>query len=87
MITELKETRYSVNQVASACEVHSATVWRWIQRGVRGRKLASFRIGGRTYVTATALQQFMEPPEESERENNSSTAATEAGRELDSLGI
>lgn len=38
--------------------VHIATVYRWIQRGVRGVRLASIRIGGTTYTSLEAVQRF-----------------------------
>ncbi|MBI1311302.1 DUF1580 domain-containing protein [bacterium] len=87
MITELKETRFSVNQVASACDVHAGTVWRWIQRGAKGRKLAAFRIGGRTYIAARALREFMDSPQPASESKEPSGGALEAGRQLDDLGI
>ena len=39
--------------------VHTATIWRWIQRGVRGVKLETVLIGGRRYTSREALQQFI----------------------------
>jgi hypothetical protein len=37
----------------------SATVYRWMSKGVRGRKLASLRVGGRVYTTRTAVEEFL----------------------------
>jgi hypothetical protein len=34
------------------------TVWRWIERGVRGTRLEVLRAGGRTFTTAEALERF-----------------------------
>jgi hypothetical protein len=38
--------------------VHSATVYRWISRGIRGVRLESIRVGGSTYTSAEAIQRF-----------------------------
>ena len=37
-----------------------STVWRWIQRGVRGVKLDSVVVGGRRLTSKEALQSFVE---------------------------
>lgn len=36
------------------------TVWRWMQRGVRGIKLESVVIGGRRYTSRESGQRFIE---------------------------
>jgi hypothetical protein len=38
--------------------IHISAVYRWIQRGVRGVRLESVKIGGTGYTTAEALQRF-----------------------------
>jgi len=40
--------------------LHISAVYRWAQRGVRGVKLESIRIGGTTYTSREALQRFAE---------------------------
>jgi hypothetical protein len=35
-----------------------ATLWRWRTKGVRGVRLVTSMIGGRRYVTPTALREF-----------------------------
>ena len=37
----------------------TATMWRWAHRGVDGVKLETFKIGGRRYTTAEALDVFV----------------------------
>lgn len=37
---------------------HIATVWRWINRGVRGVKLETVMIGGRRFTSREALERF-----------------------------
>jgi len=39
-------------------KIHISAVYRWISRGVRGICLEVIRIGGRTYTSTEALQQF-----------------------------
>lgn len=44
---------------ADGKRTHPATVWRWVTRGVRGRKLATQMIGGRRFITGQALLEFL----------------------------
>ena len=39
--------------------VSRATLERWIRRGVHGVKLATIKIGGRRFTTASAIQDFL----------------------------
>ena len=41
-------------------KIHVASIWRWVNRGVRGVKLETVLIGGRRYTSAEALQRFIE---------------------------
>lgn len=38
---------------------HRATIWRWIQRGIRGVVLDSVRVGGRRYTSVEAIHRFI----------------------------
>ena len=38
---------------------HKSTVWRWIQRGCRGVRLATVLIGGRRYTSKEAIADFV----------------------------
>ncbi len=40
--------------------IHISAVYRWIQRGVRGVRLESVRIGGTTYTSEEAMQRYAE---------------------------
>lgn len=40
-------------------KVHYSTVYRWMTKGVRGRKLESLLIGGVRYTTLEALARFL----------------------------
>ena len=57
--------RYSLPDVGRRLNVHSATVWRWALRGVRGRKLRTILVGGRRYVLREDLERFLAPNEHS----------------------
>jgi hypothetical protein len=37
----------------------AATLWRWATRGVGGVRLETYKIGGRRYTTAEALERFV----------------------------
>jgi len=39
---------------------HFATVWRWVQKGVRGAKLETYMIGNRTVTSKQAIHRFLE---------------------------
>jgi hypothetical protein len=46
---------------ATGCpRVHTATLTRWISRGVRGRRLPAVRVGGRLMVSPSDLMRFVE---------------------------
>jgi hypothetical protein len=63
-------------------------MWRWALRGVDGVKLESFKIGGRRYTTAEALDRFVarlngprsanEPQVSSQRERQKDVASQRA---------
>jgi hypothetical protein len=35
------------------------TLWRWRQKGVRGVRLETITVGGRTYVSRAAIEKFI----------------------------
>lgn len=51
--------RLSMSAVARTLKVHVATVWRWRLHGIRGQKLRTVLIGGRRFVMAADLQDFL----------------------------
>ena len=61
MIDIHAESLLPINQVPKALPEppHVATVWRWIQRGVRGIKLETVLVGGKRYTSAEKLQAFV----------------------------
>lgn len=38
--------------------VHASTIWRWAQRGIRGIRLETRRVGGRFFTSREALERF-----------------------------
>lgn len=39
---------------------HASTLWRWCLKGCKGVKLESICIGGKRYVTVSAIERFIE---------------------------
>jgi hypothetical protein len=39
---------------------HVSTIWRWCLKGVKGVRLESICIGGKRFVTAAAIERFVE---------------------------
>ena len=74
-------------------KVHVSTLYRWAQRGIRGIKLETLRLGGGLVTSVEALQRFAErltsvdgaPVTRSEPQRRRDTAWAEA--ELEKLGI
>jgi excisionase family DNA binding protein len=54
---------FSLNRVAKHLGVHLATVYRWTSKGVRGRRLRSYLVGGRRFVSRVDLDLFLQPSE------------------------
>lgn len=40
-------------------KIHISTVWRWASKGVGGRKLQTWRVGGTTCTTPSAIDEFI----------------------------
>ena len=62
MIDTNTETLISIAEVPAHVPTrpHVATVWRWIQRGVRGVTLETALIGGRRVTSLESIQRFIE---------------------------
>jgi len=43
---------------------HASTLWRWCLKGCKGLKLESICIGGKRFVTAAAIERFIEASSE-----------------------
>lgn len=79
--------RLSLNQVARELQVHVATCWRWALRGVRGRRLQTFMIGGRRYVRRSDLDAFLRESDQSPEAPDALQRARDAGKLLDGMGV
>jgi hypothetical protein len=47
--------------------VHISAIYRWAQRGVKGVRLETLKIGGTTYTSREALQRFASAPVNQQR--------------------
>ena len=76
---------------------HISTIYRWLERGVRGVKLESFCVGSRRYVTQEAIELFIQRTTAAGPYSQAPSASTvskqrqreieQAERELDEAGI
>ncbi|NQT20881.1 MAG: DUF1580 domain-containing protein [Planctomycetes bacterium] len=57
----LREVPGHLPRLQGQRKVHTSTVFRWAQRGVAGRKLRTWRLGGRRITTIRALEEFIQP--------------------------
>lgn len=80
------QDRMSVTNLAKSLCVSTATVYRWILRGVRGRKLPSALIGGRRFVSTTDFNKFIDPTQTSTNTNRKERSNI-AQQELKLLGV
>jgi len=89
MASFLHEPRLSIAEAARLLSVHSGSIWRWILRGVHGRKLPSVMVGGRRYILQADLEAFIAPDSSSDAftGRGSANQAENAGRVLDGLGV
>ncbi|MCC6673300.1 MAG: DUF1580 domain-containing protein [Planctomycetes bacterium] len=55
----LAEEPLSLNDAGRMLGKHSATLWRWSLRGVRGVRLETFRVGRELRTTRQALLRFL----------------------------
>ena len=76
---------YTFSQVAKLARVSTSSVWRWHLTGVKGRKLDSFLLGGRRYVTRQQLEKFCSHISESETQSD--VRQKIASQRLDARGV
>lgn len=67
------EDRLSMSETARLLKRHSATIWRWVLRGIRGYRLRSIHVGGRRYITRQDLEAFLAAVNVSERPGSRGT--------------
>jgi len=80
----VKIEKFTFKQDASECDVHVATVWRWVLHGVRGRKLASIHVGGRRFITRSDLDTFLREGSDTSAQSRQRRAEA-AGQELKAI--
>jgi hypothetical protein len=49
-----------IGRLTGAAKPNVTTVWRWCLKGCKGVKLESICIGGKRYVTVSAIERFIE---------------------------
>ena len=76
--------RYTFRQVARISRVSISSVWRWHLHGVGGKKLKSFKIAGRRFVTQQQLDEFFSDDSEPEGRETERDVAT---KKLDARGV
>ena len=61
MIDTASERLLSLREVSASLSTrpHVCTVWRWVQKGVRGIRLQTTVIGGRRFTSAEKLAEFI----------------------------
>jgi Protein of unknown function (DUF1580) len=53
-------------------KVHYSTVYRWMTKGVRGKTLESFMVGGVRFTTVEAVHRFFELKSDRQRHSEDS---------------
>ncbi|MGE3108842.1 MAG: DUF1580 domain-containing protein [Phycisphaerales bacterium] len=71
--------RVTLTELAAKLGVNPATTFRWAGRGIRGVRLGTQRLGGRTVVTPESLREFLAAL-------NSTRPSTRANRRGDPAG-
>ena len=87
MLHQSLEKRRSIGQVAEEVHVHTATVWRWTTKGVKGRKLRTILVGGRRFVLESDLSKFLNQEEPGGSSPDRDQRADIAGRLLNAQGV
>lgn len=70
MITKTPEKYIPLAEAAKLfpARLHIATVYRWAQKGFRGIKLRSIRVGHRVYTTPEDVEAFLQAINQSDDE-------------------
>ena len=69
--TDIVPIAEAVKQLPAAFHLQRRTVVKWGTRGVRGRKLKLWRLGGRHFVRPQDLMDFLRAGNEETRDNKS----------------
>lgn len=57
----------------SGKSIHIGSIYRWVTRGVQGRKLEVIRVGGRIYTSESAVRRFLVVCEEQAPDRSASS--------------
>ena len=97
MIDIASETLLTIREAPASIpgRPHISTAWRWILRGVGGRKLETVLVGGRRYTSKEAIERFIEQgtaaangePVHTRTAKQRARAIAQAERELAAAGI
>ena len=60
-VLSLSQAAAKLPRLRSGRKVHVSTLFRWTQHGTGGRKLQTWKLGGRRVTTLRALEAFIEP--------------------------
>lgn len=74
----IESERFTVSAAARRVGVHAATLVRWCLRGVNGRRLLSYKFGGRRVVLLSDLEAFLAAGAEA---NATKSATSSSGAE------
>lgn len=83
----LDEERHSPSRTAQIAGVHVGTIFPWMMKGVRGRKLATLLVGGRRFVLRRDLEAFLFADHVPADGDDLTRRADVAGKQLDALGV
>lgn len=71
--------------------IHLSTVYRWVHRGCRGRKLEVAQVGGQIFTTREALDRFFSVDSQTVTQHQSDVGSCDAirraERELAEFGV
>lgn len=83
--------KLTVSEAARRLRVHVSSVFRWSLHGVGEAKLPLVRVGGRTFVLLSDLEEFIrrrsDPRPASKAGDDLAARADAAGEELSALGL
>lgn len=65
-----------IGKLTGTAKPNVSTLWRWCMKGCKGVKLASICIGGKRYVTVSAIERFIEARSVPDAQESTTTAAS-----------
>ncbi len=86
MIDSERETLVRLTRARIPGNPHTATVWRWALRGVRGVKLDTLVVGGVRFTSEEAIARFLAALNDQPKPPPPQHAAEDAGKRLAAMG-